>query len=169
MNTAEEFDTAAKMFGCRIDTIDGRRRYVSSDEKGRAMVGPQARRRKGWSWFGLKRKKPTTTGHVAVTKTIMLDGAAVDPSMVRLIDMETRFLSTLPPLEFPPVKSTPPTPPAPQKANLFSRMFEGLLSQLYDKEWQEMVKNTALTIMISAVTVFVVALCVRGTLWVVSW
>lgn len=162
MNDLAEFETSALHHGWRIDTVNGQKHYVSKNGKGIAMVGPRARRRKGWGWPLKKRK--ATEGQAAVLRQLSWDGDAVNPSLVRIAQDEVKFLETVPRMTL----NFPSPPASPQKPGAFTRFKERWLSRFYDPIWHQAIKHSAMDVIMWAVALLSVTVLVKGMLWVIS-
>lgn len=160
MNDLQQFEASALHHGWRIDMVDGKKHYVSNNGKGIAMVGPRARRRKGWSWP----KRKATEGQAAVARALYWDGEAANPALVRIVQNEVSFLERVPRVNIK--VSLPPAPP--QKVGRFTKAKNWCVDRFYSPNWHYAVRQSALNVMLWALTAFTVLALVKGALWLIS-
>jgi hypothetical protein len=130
------FDIAARWYGCRLDTVNGKKHYVSVDRVGRAIVGPVAKRRRP-----NKKEKPVLVAHDDDQS-----GYAVPQPMRNVAEKLS--------LAFPPS-------PPPQKRGVFRRMAD----KLFDREWHHVVQHTALDVICWALAIGVVSFVAKALVW----
>lgn len=162
------FERAVRWSGrIRVEKLDnGNRYYTTVDERGRAVVGPRAKRRGGWWPFFTLRRKQTTEGR-AVARKAYFDGEAVNPALVRIMEAETNILNRVPRVNFKMSFPSPPPTPQEKKPSAWKRASEWWSYRFYSEEWHRAVRNTAYSILIWAVAVLVVVLIGKVILWAV--
>lgn len=153
-------------FGYRLDTLRGRRHYVTRNERNRAVVGPVRHRGLGlWARvvrMFTRKAKPApepTMGDVAAHVADQMAGVAQ-----ALKDMPTMKLFT-----FGPPSPTPPQKPRRKTAREFLATVRWWFTdRWYNEDWHAGAQRTAKTLVYWAFLVFSVVVFVKGAAWVVT-
>lgn len=135
-----KFEASAYANGYRIETINGEKYYVASDRRGRAVVGPKARR--GKSWLTFKRD----------TKPVSMERLTTTSEMESLEALLSRQVA-------------PPTIPRPSRR---WRIKTAFMEMFYDDAFHRSVKLTALSLMWLAVASLTTVACAKGIVWLVT-
>lgn len=132
----------ASLRGFRIDTINERKHYVATDNRGRAVVGPVARRR-----------RPLFARKVSAPALVLM--ASEDDRPASLADVGANIGRRL----------GLPTPPPPQKRSLWQRVKDSTVGKFYDQDWHKAVQHAAVDVISWALAIVVVSFVVKAVLW----
>lgn len=156
-----QLETLASKYGYREDTVNGKRHYVTHDDKDRAVVGPARHRAKGGilSW-GSKSSQPgrrrmTDPGLERVV-------TAADNEAYRTLNQMASVTQSATNIRVPVARPTPPSPQGWRRR--FSNWVEAVA---YDKELHRAVRRMAVTFTFWVAALGVAAMVIKGASWVV--
>jgi hypothetical protein len=140
-------------YGARREMVNGQPHYVTTDDQGRAIVGPkQHRHRLRWGRVRPERR-PAGGGEGGSIKAKVHVGVDMaDPEATVLIVQGEEV-------------------PAPKKVTWRDRVRHGKhvwMARLYDKEWHEATRHLAVDIMMWSMGLSMSVIFIKGAWWVVS-
>lgn len=150
-----------RQYGYYEDTVNGRRHYVTKDDRDRAVVGPKRHRAKGLLGLGRKRRAPEPA---EATVTMAEYGTQVHAYMEMALAEAGVVLQDVPTISF-----EVPTPSAPQKRpSMVRRLRNAVSKKFWDTGWHEAMQNTAKTTLYWGFVAASFIVFAKGILWVVT-
>lgn len=151
-------------YGVYKEEMRGRVYYVTSDDKGRALLGPVSHR-------AIKKRKNPPTGPTLVSRPlkVLIDDEAMREAGIRMADSMNRTMQQL--AESLGTVELPKPEPAPVKEKgpgMLRRMANWVEDKWYDDEWHRGARNTAGTVLLWSFTALALLTFVKGALWVLS-
>jgi hypothetical protein len=145
-------------YGYYEDTVNGRRHYVTKDDKDRAVVGPVRHRARGLLGLGRKRRKPQEQPE-------RLERIITTEDITEHMELVAAELGNVM-ADMPTIRFNVPTPPAPPQAK------PGLLTRLrakfYDHDWHVGARDTAATVLMFSFTAASIIVAAKAVYWVVT-
>lgn len=154
----------AERHGYYEDTVNGRRVYVTKNDRDRAVIGPKRHRARGLLAFGRKRRKPQEKETPGSLERTITPGEALAHGLAQAAE-------SLRTVEIPTIRFEVPslTPPPPQeKRSMFRRISNWCSERFYDDVWHDSAQRTAKTVLYWGFTASAFVVFVKGLVWVVS-
>lgn len=144
--------------GYYVDKFDGEDRYMTRDDKHRAIVGPKRHRAPGLLSFGRKRKAPfNQTLERVITKEDVMKHQRQDPAETVRIALPKFEFGGLRPTHVPPVKPS-----------RWERVKGWFKTMAYDEEWHQAAVRVAGTLVAWVATVAIIVSLIKGMSWLLS-